>query len=103
MKVFEIKRYEKNGTNSLGQDVYDWQTVHTLSGWLDMLTGEEDVSNAVLESSTHVFITKDLSFWVTRKDRLYFVDQKKTYEITFVDDPVNMAHHLEVYVKRVAE
>jgi len=103
MFPFEIKREQETGEkDELDQPIIEWQTVHRPLGWLDMLTGsdEQQYQNSLLATSSHVFITEDTSFMIESTDRIYNPRTKVEYEITFVDDVMELSDHLEIYCKR---
>lgn len=105
MFSFEIKREVDTGeTDELNDPIYDWQTVHTCDGYLDLLTGsdEQQHQNSLLATSSHIFLTEDTSFLIDSTDRIYNPRTAVTYEITFVDDVMELGDHLEVYCKRWA-
>lgn len=105
MFPFEIKReVDTDETDELNQPIYDWRTVHTLLGWLDLLTGsdEQQHQNSLLATSSHIFLTEDTSFLIDATDRIYNPRTGITYEITFVDDVMELGDHLEIYCKRWA-
>ena len=105
MFPFEIRREQKTGEkDELNQPIIEWQTVHRLWGWLDMLTGsdEQNYQNSLLATSSHVFITEDTSFKILTTDRILNSRSGIEFEITFVDDVMELADHLEIYCKRWA-
>lgn len=97
---FIILKYDKTGTNDIGQPVYGHRESVTFSGWLDMLSGDERDSKAISASSSHVIITPDTTIAITNADRI--MANGTVYEVTFVDNPVNIDHHLEIYLKVVS-
>ncbi|HEL2164388.1 TPA: phage head closure protein [Streptococcus suis] len=86
--------------NALGQKIYDFVESEKLEGFLDMLTGNEADRATALTSSTHIFLTKQVDVQITTKDRIRA--KGIDYEVSFVDNPVNLDHHLEIYLKVVA-
>ena len=103
MFPFEIKReIETDEKDELGDPIMEWKTVHTCLGWLDLVTGsdEQQYQNSLLATSSHIFITEDTSFLIESTDRIYNPRTKVEYEITFVDDVMELADHLEIYCKR---
>ena len=105
MFPFEILREVETGEkDELNQPIVDWETVHTCNGWLDMMTGsdEQQYQNSLIATSSHVFITEDTSFKVESTDRIYNLRTGLTFEITYVDDVMELADHLEIYCKRWA-
>ena len=105
MFPFKIKReVETDEKDELNQPVVDWQTVHECNGWLDLFSGsdEQQYQNSLLATSSHIFITEDTSFVIESTDRLYNPRTGIEYEITFVDDVMELGDHYEIYCKRLA-
>lgn len=100
MVEMEILKYSQKGTNRLGQMTYEHQKNGTVSGYLDLLSGSEKERANALEDSSHIFITKQIDLSLTKQDRLSFGSQ--VYEVTYIDNPVHLNHHLEIYLKVVA-
>ncbi|HEM3543425.1 TPA: phage head closure protein [Streptococcus suis] len=95
-----LLKYQESGKNALGQKVYDFVESEKLEGFLDMLTGNEADRATALTSSTHIFLTEQVGVQITTKDRIRA--KGIDYEVSFVDNPVNLDHHLEIYLKVVA-
>ncbi len=72
-----------------------------LEGYLDLVTGTNQtkyIHNAQIEESTHVLIVPTVVDGIT--DKMRIVDREnRAYSVTYVDDPVNIRHHLEIYLK----
>lgn len=105
MLIFEIKREVDTGeVDELNDPIYDWRVVYRPLGYLDMMTGsdEQTYQNSLLATSSHVFITEDTSFTVLSTDRLFNPRTGIEYEITFVDNVMELSDHLEIYCKRWA-
>lgn len=105
MFPFEILREKETGeVDELNQPVVDYQPVYRLDGYLDLITGsdEQAYQNSLLESSSHLFISEDMSFSIESTDRLKDLKTGLIYEITFVDDPMGLGDHYEIYCKRWA-
>lgn len=100
---FDIKREVTTGTNSIGEPIVNWETVHEVEGYLDLLTGDEaNSSNSFIEESSHVFMLFDVTVDITNADRIYNPRSGLTYEITFVDNPMELNSQYEIYCKKVA-
>lgn len=100
---FEIKREIETGENSMGEPILDWQTVHNVEGYLDLLTGDEaNSSNSFIEESSHVFMILEVSVDINNGDRIFNPRTDTTYEVTFVDNPMELDSHYEIYCKKVA-
>lgn len=105
MFPFEIRREQETGEkDELNQPVVEWRTVHKLLGWLDMITGsdEQTYQNSLLATSSHIFLTEDTSFEILSTDRILNPRSGIEYEITYVDDVMELSDHLEIYCKRWA-
>lgn len=80
-----------------------WVDGATLSGYIDLVTGTDlpngTTDNAFIENSTHIAICPEADkSQVTDNDRLVGPDGK-VYDVTYVDDPVGIGHHLEIYLR----
>lgn len=98
MLVFYLLKRAKIGENELGQETYSYKRTAVFAGYMDMLTGDEALDKmAYVKDSTHVILTKDMTVRAEIDDKIEVNGQ--TYDLTYVDDPVNIGHHLEIYVK----
>lgn len=99
MNSFTIERY-KSEPDGIGGTVQEWEAHTIVDGYMDMLTNRDGSNqNTFIPESTHVLITDHANYDVTKFDKL--VVRGVDYEITFVDDPVGLGHHLEIYLKQV--
>lgn len=98
---FQVTRLKKVD-NGIGGFVETPIDLFVIQGYLDMLSGNEGTTfNAFLNESTHVLLTDyrdDLNTKCVLKD-----DKGNTFNITFIDDPVGLNDHLEVYLKHVGD
>ena len=100
MLAFYLFKRNLVGENELGQELFEHKRVAVFAGYMDMLDGSESTDKlAYLADSTHVILTKDTTVNAEIDDKIEI--NGKTYEVTYVDDPVNIGHHLEIYVKGV--
>ncbi|HFI0700342.1 TPA: phage head-tail adapter protein [Streptococcus suis] len=100
MLAFYLFKRNLVGENELGQEIFEHKRVAVFAGYMDMLDGGESTDKlAYLADSTHVILTKDMTVNAEIDDKIEV--NGKTYEVTYVDDPVNIGHHLEIYVKGV--
>lgn len=103
MPDFEIIRAMKTDeVDELGDPIYRERTAYELSGWLDLITGsdEQAYQNSLIPTSSHVFLTEDLSFEIESTDKIKDVQTGINYEITFVDNVMGLNDHYEIYCKR---
>lgn len=91
----------KETTDGLGGSDETWgYTLSPIRGYLDMSSGTDKngAHFAEVEQSTHILIIPDYFEGLT--DDMRIVDSKgRAYQITYVDDPVGIGHHLEVYLE----
>ena len=87
--------------DGLGGTIQDWVDVTVIRGYLDLMGGSNQqyaVHNAQIEESTHILIVPEYQDGIT--DKMRVLDHKsRKYTITYVDDPVGVNHHLEIYLK----
>lgn len=97
LNTFKILQIEQIDT---GIDYKETKTVFTtVEGYIDRLTGSDDnkIQDAIVEESTHILITDKFVDGITDnmevafKDRLYFIE--------YVDNVMELNHHLEIYLK----
>lgn len=100
MQAIILKYSASNQKNELGQRIYDYKKGQSIEGWLDLLTGSEGDRAQALQSSSHVFMTSQVDADLKKSDRLEIAGI--VYEVDFIDNPVNINHHLEIYLKVVA-
>ncbi|MGG5372859.1 hypothetical protein IGI67_004532 [Enterococcus sp. AZ196] len=103
MLPFEILREKKTGKlDERNNPIVEWLVVHELSGLMDMITGsdEQTYQNSLIATSQQVLISEDVSFPILTTDRIRNPRTGVEFEITFVDDPMELEHHLEIYCKR---
>ena len=100
MLTFYLFKTTAIGENELGQEIFEYKKVAEFIGYMDMLDGNESTDKlAYLADSTHIILTKDMTVNVEIEDKIEV--SGKSYEVTYVDNPVNIGHHLEIYVKGV--
>ena len=100
MLAFYLFKPTAVGENELGQELFEHKRVAVFTGYMDMLDGNESTDKlAYLADSTHIILTKDMTVNAEIEDKIEV--NGKSYEVTYVDNPVNIGHHLEIYVKGV--
>lgn len=86
--------------DGIGGFTESWGVYKAVEGYLDLLQGTDlnNAQNAFTQESTHVLVIPSYVGGIT--DAMRVVDESgKFYEITFADDPVNINHHIELYLK----
>lgn len=77
-----------------------------IKGYLDLLSGSNRQFNKELgftEEATHVLIVPqfNVNFLYTSLYNVYDPLKNKTYRVTYIDNPVGVNHHLEIYLKEL--
>lgn len=93
---------EKSVTkNEIGENTISWIPIGgTLNGFLDYLSGEGSYStyNSKLIDSTHIFVCDYVDYKFDIRKHSLLIDGE-IYDITFVDDPMKLHKHLEIFLK----
>ena len=100
--VKAVIQVNAHAVNAIGEQTETWTDVQTLKGWLDLAGGEARYSpyNAKIQASTHVFICDyvPLDNRITAEtDRM--VINGKRYDITLIDNPMELNAQLEIFLK----
>lgn len=89
--------------NDIGEPVDNWADFITIKGWLDLSSGTSTYSHKTkTEESSHVFIAdynKTVRDLFPAKCRL--IINERVYQVTFIDDPMEIHDHLEIFLKLV--
>lgn len=128
LALIQVK--DQGEENSIGEREHIWVDVVSVKGFLDLQNGDSENTtfNAKIQESTHIFFCDYKSFnglsgkWVW--DTLNFVNgsisdatlqgsidvtsenarmliNDQIYQIKYIDDPMGMHQHLEIYLKFV--
>lgn len=80
-----------------------WNTLLTLTGWLDLMSGEAKYTyDTKLQESTHVFLCDYVEMGQRVHDKRMVIGNA-IYDILLIDDPMGMHQHLEIYLRYVGE
>lgn len=97
--VIQIRAVQKN---AIGEHVETWQDVQAVKGWLDLSSGDARYQPyyAKIQESTHFFISDyvPLDKRITAENARMLVGGK-IYDITLIDNPMEMNQQLEFYLK----
>lgn len=107
--VFQVKTLSQDAAghyirDSMGAIVTGWEDAQTLSGWLDLASGESRYTTyyAKIQESTHIFIAD----YVNLDERINAENARmkingKLYDIMLIDNPMEMGSgsQLEIYLK----
>lgn len=88
--------------NAIGEQAQTWADAGTLTGYLDLMTGSTGYTayNAKIQESTHVFLCdyEELPKGVTA-ETARMVIAGKVYDVTYIDNPMELGEHLEIFLK----
>lgn len=86
--------------NEIGESIESYETYKTLHGYLDFMSGgTESINfNAKLEETTHVFVC-DYTPIDLEENQCRLICKEKTYEVTMIDDPMELHYQLEIFLK----
>lgn len=97
--AIQISTYK---TNSIGEKVHVWETIQMITGWLDLASGEARYTtyNAKILESTHMFVADyvELDSRIGAENARMVINNKM-YDITLIDNPMELNVQLEFYLK----
>lgn len=99
----QLKRIARN---AIGEMVESWSTVRTLTGYIDYISGESryETYQAKLQESDHVFICDYVALGAEIKPQnARMVVGGTIYDISLIDNPMNLNRQLEIYLKMVGD
>jgi len=89
--------------DGIGGVELSWGDYITVTGYLDLVTGTDlptgAGNNAFVETSTHVLVIPTVPTEPIDDSMRVEDGMARTYDITYVDNPVGVNHHLEVYLR----
>ena len=87
--------------NAIGEQVKAWQTVQSVTGWLDLSAGDSKYTfSAKIQESTHIFVADYVSIDPRIKpENARAVIGGKVYDVLIIDDPMEMHEQMEIYLK----
>lgn len=97
--TFQISTTVKN---EIGESVKSWADVQSITGWLDLQSGDSRYStyNAKLQESTHVFVADYVALDASiTAENSRMVIAGKVYDVLFIDDPMELHKQLEISLK----
>ena len=88
--------------NDIGEHVESWETVQTVTGWLDLRSGESNYNtfDAKMQESTHIFVCDFVTLQATiQPETSRAIINSKMYDIVLIDNPMELNRQLEIYLK----
>lgn len=93
----------KNGftRNKIGEKIENWETIETLTGFLDYQAGDSKYQNysTKVQESTHVFICDFVDLGNINAENARMIFNDKRYDVMLIDNPMELNYHLEIYLK----
>ena len=105
--VIQIKQFQTDEhghyiRDDVGAIVMDWQDVQTLTGWLDLASGDARYGtyHAKIQESTHIYLCDyaALDERITAENARMRINGK-LYDMVLVDNPMELNAQLEFYLK----
>ena len=99
-----VLEYQEVTTTEIGEQVTTWVPLQTIRGFLDLMNQGKDFAtyNKAMEDSTHIFICDYVSI-DKKATELRGAVNGEYYDITYIDNPMQLNYHLEIFLKRVAD
>ena len=90
--------------NAIGEAVKSWETVQSLTGWLDLSSGDSKYTtyDAKVQESTHVFVCDYVALDPSIKpENCRMLIKNHVFDITLIDNPMELGSgsQLEIYLK----
>lgn len=102
--MFEPQRYtikqKQQIDDGIGGFNEIWAVYKAVDGYLDLLQGTDinNAQSAITEESTHILVIPEFVAGIT-DDMRVMDNESRFYEVTYADNPVNINHHVELYLK----
>ena len=99
-----IIQIRETTTNEIGEQPPVWTDAQTLTGWLDLHSGDSrrTTYHAKVQESTHLFICDytELDSRVKAENTRMLIDGQR-YDVTLIDNPMGMktGSQLEIFLK----
>lgn len=100
-KTIQLFKKVDNTSNSIGEDTGNYDEEYkSFDGFLDYVSGEVGSANfnALINESTHIFISNYTEITEEAENLIAVIDNK-TYEVKYIDSPMELNEQLEIYLK----
>ena len=90
--------------NEIGEKETSWVDYKTIRGSMDFMSETTDrvKYNSKIVESTHVFVCDYVDIDKSELELKAFHNNKE-YDITFIDDPMGLHYHLEIFLKYIGD
>lgn len=88
--------------NEIGEKVQAWQDAVTITGFLDLSSGDSKYTtyNAKMQESTHIFVADYVALDASIKaENSRLIVNGGRYDVMLIDDPMGLHKQLEIYLK----
>ena len=96
---------QKNTTkNDIGENVLSWVDYKTIHGFLDFMTeatGRTNYNSKIVDSD-HVFVCDYVKIDKPLRELKAYCNNQE-FDITYIDDPMNLHKHLEIFLKYIGD
>ena len=99
-----ILKIKSQVENEIGEKETIWVDYKTIHGFIDFMsetTGKTNYNSKIVES-THVFVCDYVDIDKSEVELKAYHDNKE-YEITYIDDPMNLHYQLEIFLKYIGD
>ena len=98
-----VLKYETKTETPTGEQVKAWVELQTIKGFLDLMSNGKDYAtyNKAMSESTHVFVCDYVSI-PNNATALKATIDGEDYDVQYIDDPMRLHYHLEIFLKKVA-
>lgn len=100
--TLNLIKINEDGKNTIGESVKSDTPYMSHAGYLDMMSGDTASSNynTAITESTHIFICDYFDIGIDSPEKVLrgeIGDDK--YDIKYIDNPMNLNEHLEIYLR----
>jgi head-tail adaptor len=95
-----IVQRSTTGKNAIGESVKAWEEIGSITGWLDLQSGDSRYTtyNAKMQESTHIFVADYVRLDIKPENSRLIIDGSR-YDVMVIDDPMGLHKQLEIYLK----
>lgn len=99
-----ILKVKSQTNNEIGEKETTWVDYKTIHGFMDFMSETTDriKFNSKIVESTHVFVCDYVDIDKSELELKAFHNNKE-YDITFIDDPMGLHYHLEIFLKYIGD
>lgn len=96
--LMDTSSYDSNGKKI---EKYE-NKLNPILGWLDLMSGDSNYDyKAKIEDSTHIFVCDYVNLETVDIEISRALIENRIFEIKYIDDPMGLHQHLEIYLKLI--